>query len=172
MYNYHESDLNSGRLKKGICRCGSDEKGKVFSLNGLVQGGVILSPPEMEAPLTTPKVKSASDPNPAGAGYGKTFIFAISEKHEIRIARDSDRNEPDAVKHETLFHNADVLAAGEIAIDAGVVTGLNDHSGTYVTHGHLETNPEFLEAVLTAFTQNGVPLDPLLKERLTDLRNQ
>ncbi len=136
----------------------------------LVHEGRILAPPEMATPLTTPMVRnSRTDPNPPGAGYGTTFIFAISEKLEIHIAPDSDRHLPDAVKHETLFHNANVLAAGEISIHEGIVTGLNDHSGSYDTFGGLETNPAFVHAILHAFKNNNVPVDPILEERLQNL---
>jgi hypothetical protein len=110
-----------------------------------------------------------SDPVPAGAGYGKTFIFAINRNLEIHLAPDSDRTLAEAVKHETLFHNEDVLAAGEISIENGIVTGLNDHSTTYKTYGFLETDTSFSQAVLDAFTHNGVPLHPLLQERLLNL---
>ena len=168
MYRYHETSEQIKRFEEGRCRCGSN--GQFYSLVTLVHDGRILSPTDMVTPLTTPMVRnSRTDLNPPGAGYGKTFIFAISEKLEIHIAPDSNRNLPDAVKHETLFHNANVLAAGEISIQEGIVTGLNDHSGSYNTFGGLETNPGFVEAILNAFKNNGVPVAPILVERLQNI---
>ena len=170
-YNYDGSTRNDERLKQNICRCGSEERGRVFNLRRLIaKGGKIYSPMDMTLPLCTPEVKkSPSAPIPPDGGYGKTFIFAIDRNLEIHVAADCDRLEPNAVKHETLFHNADVLAAGEICIKNGVVVALNDHSNTYQTYGSLENKADFAKAVLDAFQKHSVPVDSGLKTKLKEL---
>jgi hypothetical protein len=95
------------------------------------------------------------------------FIFAVSQNFEIRIALDHLRAVDNAVKHETLFHNANVLAAGEIYFEEGVVIDINDRSGSYRTLGMLNT-PDFARAVLTAFRQNGIPMSESLEGFLED----
>ena len=73
------------------------------------------------------------------------------------------------MKHETLFHNADVLAAGEIHIRSGVIAGLNDHSGSYGTAGALEENPEFSTSVLSAVERLSLPIDEATRQYLQQL---
>src|SRR5258708_2275670 len=118
MYQYHGSSVQTNRLANGICRCAS--QGQIHSLSVLLIEGRILDPSAMAKPLSTPPIrKLRSDPEPAGGGFGRTFIFAVSEQFEIHVAPDSERRWDNAVKHETLFHNAPVLAAGEICIQDG-----------------------------------------------------
>jgi hypothetical protein len=136
-------------------------------LEALIRNGHIADPQHPENSLSTPEVvKSFSDPPPPGSGSGRTFIFAISEDFQIRVAPDGVRTVAGAVKHETLFHNADVLAAGEICIRDGIIAGLNDLSGSYRTEGYLETNPDFAKAVLRAFEKNHLPVDDALIDQL------
>ncbi|MGO8925420.1 MAG: hypothetical protein ACLQU3_00640 [Limisphaerales bacterium] len=124
----------------------------------------------MLEPLSTPKVrKSRSENLPEGAGYGRTVIFAVNEELDVHVARDSDRALGGAVKHETLFHNAPVLAAGEMCIEEGVVMGLNDFSGSYDTDGELEVNPAFAGAVLKAFEKRSLPMGEALREFLQNM---
>jgi hypothetical protein len=64
------------------------------------------------------------------------------------------------VKHETLFHNAAVRAAGELEVVDGVVTGVNDVSGTYQTRGMLDLDRSFASAVIRAMTEADLPVAP------------
>jgi hypothetical protein len=142
-------------------------------LGSLVNNDRITDPNYRGINLSTPGVvKSFSEPPPPGSGYGRTFIFAVSEGQEIHVAADSERALPNAVKHETLFHNADVLAAGEICIRDGVIFALNDHSGSYGTVGELETNSDFARAVLSAFDKHRLPVDPNLRSELENLTSE
>jgi hypothetical protein len=168
MYRYQGSDLQTERLAKRECRCGSE--GPIYNIAELLRHDRIGAPNEMAVNLSTPKVrKTRGEPEPANSGYGKTYIFAISEDLVIHIALDSERRTTGAVKHETLFHNADVLAAGEICIEDGIVVSLNDHSGSYGTDAELETNPDFAGSVLSAFDKHGVPVAPNLRAELESL---
>ena len=168
MYTYQGSSLQQERLVKDECRCGS--QGTVHNLAGLLREGRIADPAQMDTNLSTPEVRTLrDDPEPPGGGPGKTFIFAVDGDFEVHAAPDGERALAHAVKHETLFHNADVRAAGEICIQDGVVLNLNDHSGSYKTVGKLETDSDFAEAVLRAFDLRGLPLDSLLRNRLENL---
>jgi hypothetical protein len=170
MYRYHGTSEHTNRLAQGRCRCGSD--GQIHNLKALVGQGRILEPPALAHPLSTPQIRRLkSDPEPIGGGYGRTFIFAVNETFEIHVATDSDRSVGNSVKHETLFHNADVLAAGEISIQNGVVVNVNDHSGSYGTVGELESNPAFAHAVLEVIARHALPIDPQLKDRLHSFSN-
>jgi hypothetical protein len=70
------------------------------------------------------------------------------------------------VKHETLFHNADVRAAGELSVVDGIIVAVNDFSGSYRTAGKLDTDRRFAEAVLTAIDRASIPLHWVERERL------
>lgn len=96
------------------------------------------------------------------------LIYAIDGKHQINVGVDGIRGSKNAVKHETLFHNADVLAAGEMDVLDGIVTAVNDHSGTYVTHGLMDLDPAFGRAVVTALDRIDVPIHPRERKRLED----
>ena len=84
----------------------------------------------------------------------------------IRVGFDSVRGMPDAVKHETLFHNADVRAAGEFEIENGVIVEVGDVSGTYGTPGRIQTDPSFVEAVLRSLDAAGAPIERHERKRL------
>lgn len=164
MYQYEGSSEQTGRLNRGECRCAS--RGDVYCLAQLLSDGRILEP-ALSVPLSTPPIrKGYSNPIPAGGGINKTFIFAINEHFQIHVARDGHRPLRNAVKHETLFHNADVLAAGEISIQDGIITDLNDLSGSYKTEGELEVNPDFSAAILNTIAKHNLPVSPELQKRL------
>lgn len=84
----------------------------------------------------------------------------------MHVGYDGRRGEANAVKHETLFHNADVLAAGEIKVTNGVVVGLNDKSGSYRTMGRLQTDRRFARAILNAIDGAHAPLSDVERARL------
>ena len=95
------------------------------------------------------------------------FIFAVDRHYRVRIAVDGDRpGDANAVKHETLFHNASVRAAGEIEITNGLVTNINDLTGSYRLRGYLESDPDFAGAVLRSFSDNSIPVDVRLRHYL------
>ncbi len=168
MYEYHGSSQHKERLEQSRCRCAST--GTVYKLTECIEDGIILDPRKKTRPLSTATIrKNRTETDPVGSGYGKTFIFAVDKNLDVHVAPDSDRDESNSVKHETLFHNEHVLAAGEICIVEGKIVALNDISGSYKTDGELEGTPAFATAVLEAVAQHGLPLDELLKERLTNL---
>jgi hypothetical protein len=149
------------RLKEASRRARNEDhcssKGPVFEFGGLLVDGLIRDPADPAAPLT------------AGRSVGKhrqALIYAVDENFAIRVGFDGVRGRPDAVKHETLFHNADVRAAGELEIKAGVVVEVGDISGTYGTPGRIQTDPLFAEAVLTALDRIGVPIERGERRRL------
>jgi len=84
------------------------------------------------------------------------------------IAFDGLRGQPGAVKHETLFHNGDVLAAGELEVRRGIIVGLNDHSGSYGTYGKLDSDPAFAAAVVRALDLSGVAMVAELDRKLRE----
>ena len=164
MFVYHGSTLNKNRLASGICRCQSPDQDRVVNLRDLVQGNRLRSVHSADELLDEPTIQGSDE----HLEKPHKFIFAVSRDHEIRIAIDHIRPIENAVKHETLFHNADVLAAGEISFRDGIVSDINDRSGSYGTWGMLDTAPGFAEAVLTAFEQNGIPVLDSLREFLGD----
>lgn len=165
MFTYHDSRINKTRLKQGMCRCSSE--GTTYELSGYVIREKIVDPRDRRKLLSTAKIQTnLSEPLPIGAGIGKTFIYAVSKDLFIRIAPDGNRKQKGSVKHETLFHNADVLAAGEIWIKNGVVCDVNDLSGSYRTAGKLEVVPQFAKSVLAAFNKSSVPIEQALRDRL------
>ncbi|MEY2500622.1 MAG: hypothetical protein QOI07_956 [Verrucomicrobiota bacterium] len=168
MYTYQGSSEQQKRLAKDECRCGS--QGIVHDLAALLREGRIVDPMQMEINLSTPDIRTLpDDPLPPGGGYGKTFIFAVDKDFEVHVAPDSERANAHAIKHETLFHNADVRAAGEICIQEGVIVNLNDHSGSYKTVGKLETDSDFADAVLRASDLHDLPVDSVLRHKLENL---
>jgi hypothetical protein len=164
MFYYHDTAENHRRLAAGICRCQSEEQDRVVNLRDLVLGNRLRSVHSPAELLDAPVVNGNDD----HLEKPYRFIFAVSQNFEIRIALDHLRVVDNAVKHETLFHNANVLAAGEIYFENGVVIEINDRSGSYGTLGMLETAPGFAEAVLTAFERNGIPVLDSLREFLGD----
>lgn len=84
----------------------------------------------------------------------------------MRVGFDGQRGSPDAVKHETLFHNEDVRAAGELDVRAGVISKVNDHSGSYGTYGMLGTDSEFASAVLKVLDSVTAPITKEARQSL------
>jgi hypothetical protein len=99
-------------------------------------------------------------------GKNRIMIYAVDENFAIRVGFDSERGTPSSVKHETLFRNADVRAAGEIEVSEGVIVEVGDVSGSYGTSGRLQTDPSFAEAILTAIERIDAPLDGAERRRL------
>lgn len=146
MYSYDDSPVRQERLAKGTDHCSSS--GIVYALGELVNGGQIKDPRTRQA-LTT--VGTSSRKN-------SVLIFAVDANFNIHVGFDGERGRTDAVKHETLFHNADVRAAGELTVIDGIIVAVNDHSGSYRTAGELDTDRRFAEAVLTAIERISAPL--------------
>jgi hypothetical protein len=143
------------RQAQGQDHCTS--KGQVFELSSLFVGGLIYDPTSPATPLTV------------GVSVGKrtgALIYAVNEDFEIHVGFDGIRGTPNAVKHETLFHNADVRAAGEMEIEVGVIIEVGDVSGTYGTPGMIQTDPLFADAVLTALDRINAPLADNERRRL------
>jgi hypothetical protein len=170
MYNYHESAEHAKRLLAGTCRCAS--AGTVFKLRDCLGGGLVNDPTNADLLLTTSSL-ATSWANASGARLpsGHRYIYAVSESYELHFAPDGERQVPDSVKHETLFKNADVRAAGEIAVVEGVISEINDRSGSYRTYGALEADAGFADAVLVAIDKLDAPLSPSLREKLEQLRH-
>jgi hypothetical protein len=93
-------------------------------------------------------------------------IYAVSTTLVVHIAFDGVRGATDAVKHETLFHNANVAAAGEVSFVMGRVSNLNDHSGSYGTFGKLASDPAFARAVRLGFSRTLVLMDKSVLENI------
>jgi hypothetical protein len=129
----------------------------VFELGALVSDELIRDPSDLAAALTV------------GTSVSKTkvaFIYAVDENFAIHVGFDGVRGTTDAVKHETLFHNADVRAAGELEVEAGVIVEVGDISGTYGTPGRIQTDPLFADAVLTALDRIDAPIERNERRRL------
>lgn len=146
---------NKDRVAKGLDRCGSAGASRVQDLAALSRDGLAMDP-RTGLPLTTPDLGSA-----------EVWIFAVREGH-LRLAQDGGSrlsgNLPlDAIKHETLFANKPVNAAGEIQFRDGKVCDVNPHSGTYP----FTFDADFRGAVLEAITQAGIDVTPSLRARLT-----
>lgn len=160
MLKYHGTPLHADRKKQGICRCSSN--GSTYNVTTLINETGICDPQDRNSTLSTPPLVRPT--------VAPLYIYAVGSSYEFRIGRDGDRdNDIDAVKHETLFHNADVLAAGEVQISNGVIVDLNDGSASYFARGKLETDPAFAEALLKSISQNSIPVSNLLESRLRSL---
>ncbi len=165
MHKYHDSAEHSRRLGCNECRCQSG--GRTYASHELVHQGVILDPRNLALPLTSDAI---------GHGPPRTnmFIYAVNETYDFRLAADggSPRSQapPDAVKHETLFQNADVRAAGEIMVVKGVIVEINSQSGSYDTKDALQNDPEFASDVLIALSQGNIPASPIVLAMLLDQR--
>lgn len=101
---------------------------------------------------------------------GPKIIYAISPEFVVHIAFDGVRGAADAVKHETLFHNANVAAAGEVSFLMGRVAAINDHSGSYGTFGKLESDPAFARAVRLGFSRTLVLMNESVPETIRSKR--
>ena len=152
MYSYDDTLIRKERLEKGTDHCGSS--GAVYSLEELVTGGKIVMP--------------GGEARRGGSASSKNgvLIYAVDDNFNVHVAFDGIRGEENAVKHETLFHNADVRAAGELSVVDGIIVEVNDLSGSYRTAGKLDTDRRFAESVLTAFDRVAVSLHPVERERL------
>jgi hypothetical protein len=156
MYVYHGSSLQKERVKHEIDHCGSE--GPVYPLADLIvlrgRRMVVLDPENRRKALTAIGNLDARN---------RVLIYAVNAELELRVALDGRRGAPGAVKHETLFHNGDVLAAGEMGVLRGIIVEVNDRSGSYGTHGDLELtgNTLFAAAVVGAMRKIDVPFFPL-----------
>jgi hypothetical protein len=141
MYVYHDTPVRVERERKGLDHCAS--KGSVFELAGLVNDrGEVIDPRNPGVLLDN--------------SAGPKIIYAVSSELVVHIAFDGVRGAADAVKHETLFHNANVEAAGEVSFRMGRVSGINDHSGSYGTFGMLASDLKFRRALRFGFSRAGV----------------
>ncbi|MEA2491778.1 MAG: hypothetical protein QOH21_3570 [Acidobacteriota bacterium] len=151
-YSYDGGPIWAERVARGTDHCGS--VGPVYELSTLVIGGTIHDPEDRSYPFSTRRADTRA----------RRLIYAVDGKYQINVGVDGKRGSGDAVKHETLFHNADVVAAGEMDIENGVIVAINDHSGSYLTYGSLDLDPAFADAVLIAIDRANAPLDS--RERL------
>jgi hypothetical protein len=141
MYDYHNTDTRAERLAANRDHCGTP--GPIYELARLHARGRI-DDPERGGPLTT-----ADD---------RRLIYAVDADLRVHVGFDGDRGTLNAVKHETLFHNAPVEAAGELEVADGIVVSINDHSGSYGTIGMMRVDRRMPRAVLVAMRRAKVPL--------------
>lgn len=141
MFNYHDTSVRIERENAGRDHCGST--GRVFPIGSLL--------------LRDGRVSSPDSPNSLiDNTNGPIMIYAVNEAFDLNIAYDGVRGSENAVKHETLFNNADVRAAGEITFSKGWVISVNDHSGSYGCYGKLADDPSFAGSILRAVRRSGV----------------
>lgn len=157
MFSYENSIVRQERLARGTDHCGS--KGTVYSLKELLTDGLIMDPTDVDRPLTTAGTSPSA---------GSVLIYAVDANFNIRVSFDGIRGSADAVKHETLFHNVDVRAAGELSVRGGIIIAVNDRSGSYRTAGKMDTDRRFAEAVLTAIDRAGGTLADAERARLRE----
>ncbi|MFN7975659.1 MAG: hypothetical protein U0166_25525 [Acidobacteriota bacterium] len=127
-----------------------------------MRNGTLRDPGDPELLLSTDPLRTNS-----------CHIFAVNLEGCMRIHRDGGPRALDqaAVKHESLFHNDDVLGAGEILVVEGVVYDLNDQSGSYGTGGKLPLDPAFREAVRDALDRAGVAYSDNVHQALLPRRS-
>lgn len=155
MYVYQDTPVRHEREQKGLDHCAS--KGSVFDLTSLVSSrGNVLDPRNPGELLDN--------------SAGPKIIYAVSARLVVHIAFDGVRGQANAVKHETLFHNANVAAAGEVLFVMGRVSGINDHSGSYGTYGKLASDPAFTRAVRLGFSRTHVLMDESVPENIRSKR--
>jgi hypothetical protein len=155
MYIYQDTPIRVERERKGLDHCAS--QGSVFDLATLVNSeGKAVHP-------TNPGVLLDNSDGPR-------IIYAVSSDLVVRIAFDGVRGAADAVKHETLFHNANVAAAGEVSFVMGRVSSINDHSGSYGTYGKLASDTAFTRAVRLGFSRTQVLMDESVPENIRSKR--
>lgn len=159
MYRYRDTSMEQEReiRKKNYCK----SSGETYDLRQSVVGELVMSPPDKKDPLTSPALRL----------HGETYIFAVNMEYDLRFAQDGGDRTPsksDLVKHETLLHNDDARAAGEIQFRSGVVIGINAASGSYnpMQEDLVERDPRFSMALLEAFRRANVQLDATLEEYL------
>lgn len=149
MYEYHNTEIRAERLEGHRDHCDSD--GAVYDITTLVRGDRLEDPePHSDGFLVSPGHLSTTT--------HRRMIYAVSIDLRIHVAFDGNRGAEHAVKHETLFHNGDVAAAGEINVVDGVVASINDRSGSYGTTGQMKVDRRFANAVLMAFQRAQVPM--------------
>ncbi len=151
MYHYHDTAIRDERVRRGTDHCDSD--GQVFELSSLVRRRLLYDPRDTNALLHSSAQTSA-------------IIFAVDYTHRFHLGFDGRRGQASAVKHETLFHNANVLAAGELHVSDGIIEDINDHSGSYGTYGKLDSDRGFARAVLRAVDLTGAQLTNPLRRKL------
>jgi hypothetical protein len=155
MYIYHDTAVRLERERKGHDHCGST--GSVFDLATLVNAhGEAVHPDRPEVLLDN--------------SAGPKIIYAVSIELVVHIAFDGIRGAANAVKHETLFHNANVAAAGEVSFVMGRISDINDHSGSYGTFGKLESDPAFARAVRLGFSRTLVLMNESVPENIRSKR--
>lgn len=155
MYRYNNKTRKE-RQKNRKDHCNSN--GNKYNLDNLILKGHIRNPHDNQKLLTTQPLNEDKLKN--------RYIYAVSREWYMRIALDGYRGKLDAVKHETLFHNASVRAAGEIYIEDGIIEKINDHSGTYLTFGKLHS---FSKDIIEALNKASNPM-PIAKQELSRLR--
>jgi hypothetical protein len=146
MYSYHDSPTRRDRLARKTDHCRSS--GDVYEISELIDEGRIHDPVEPARLLSSERDKGAD----------RVFIYAIDANFRMHVGADGIRGKRDAVKHETLFNNADVRAAGEVDISRGIVSMINDSSGSYGTRGMMDVDPSLAAAIITAFDRAQVPV--------------
>lgn len=156
LYKYHDTPENRKRLAEGTDRCQSP--GIKYDLDSIVTSGHAMDPCNSMVRLTTNALADSSV---------RPYIFAVNLSGRMRVGLDGDRRgDPGATKHETLWENSDVLAAGEIRFEGGIVVEINDHSGSYGTRGYLKQSESFRRAVATALTSAGVRVSDIVELQL------
>jgi hypothetical protein len=149
MYDYHNTEIRAERLDANRDHCAST--GPVYDLAHLVSADRVRNP-ERGGTLTT-----TGD---------RRLIYAIDADLRIHVGFDGDRGTANAVKHETLFHNAPVEAAGEMQVADGIVVSINDRSGSYGTTGLMRVDRRMARTVLAAMRLAKVPMTEAVVDSL------
>jgi len=153
MYVYESTDHQRQRIDQQRDHCGKRVPHAPCYPLASVQSDGLLRDPTTGTLLTSCPISNSADPTATKDGL-EVYIYAVSQSMEIRISVDGVRGTLNAVKHESLFDNESVLAAGEIWIEHGIVKDINDHSGTYLCRGELRSTPAFANAVLNALERS------------------
>lgn len=161
-YRYQGTRIQAERLQNVRDHC--PDTGAVYNLADLVDRGHVMDPSVRGSKLTT---------SPLLGGPQGVWIYAVDNEKVIRVAPDGTRGGvAPQVKHETLFHNADVEAAGEIYIEAGEIADINDRSGSYGTENDLSDDGavgrRFRGALLRALNDSGAAIRLNVVGRLHD----
>lgn len=126
-YKYDGSPIQAERKPVGRDHC--PDEGAIYDLSELVVDGWIMDPVNPGQRLSTPPLRGGSRPR---------WIFGVGPGDVMRLAPDGARGAASPqVKHETLFHNADLSSAGEIHLEEGRIVDINDSSGSYGTDNDL-----------------------------------
>jgi hypothetical protein len=154
MYSYHDTPERQQRLAKGTDHCRS--AGEVYEISELIDEGRIRDPDEPTKLLTAQR----------DMGSERLFIYAVDSGFEMHIGVDGKREQRNAVKHETLFSNADIRAAGEVDFSRGVISMLNDASGSYGTRGMMDVDPSIADSILVALERSNAPVRQSVRRML------